>query len=409
MSMHAKAEDAFCGITPLRPARGGSTLDTRRRALTIVEFGVVAAAVTVLVAIVEPSLEAARGKSKDSACLDRLREIGAATANYSTADPDGHALPIHPAQFMQSTETVAFIGPYEWGGKSGVGRDGFVPAYAGTPLGSKYGTAAGFGPARRPLNGFLYPKGFEDHGSLVFPNDGQIDEAGASADTQLRLDKFRCPADDGPPRAAHCPEWVNEPGQSSFDHFGTSYAANVFMIKAFGDSPMMSNSPYLRPLAGVPNPARTLAYEENIGRWAWAARRDQYECEWIGMGVDPGPTKAIRGWHGKNWTYHRAFMDTHVERQKIYVDGTEDRDGYAQHYWAEELPEYPPFPDCTQCAPMDANCPGGPGSFDYYRCIIVRGSGWQKDTLPAPFICTGVGTSSELGRASYEDCVQPAP
>lgn len=379
--------------------------NTRPCAFTLLELVAASTAIALLTAGIAPSLEAARQKSKQSACLNRLRGIGAATVTYSAGDPNGHAIPVHTAQFLQDSLNPSFIGAYEWGGKSGIGRNTFVDAYTGTPHGSKYGTAAGFGPARRPLNAILYPEGFPDHGSALFPDDGMFDEAGALADTQLRLDRFRCPADNGPPRGAHCPDWLANKKRSSFDHFGTSYASNMFMVSATGGH-WLSNSPYLRPVAGVPNPARTLSYEENIGRWAWAARRQIEDCIYVtGEGVDPGPTKAVRGWHGKNWMFNRSFVDAHAERQPVIFDGTQDREDYAIHYRNEVLSSYPPLSDCSQCQPLDKECPGADGSFEMYRCVIVRGPGWQKDTLPAPFICTGIQHTGP-GRANFEDCVQ---
>ena len=45
-----------------------------------------------------------------------------------------------------------------------------------------------------------------------------------------------------------------------------------------------------------------------------------------------------------------------------------------------------------------------PGSFERYQCIIVRGTGWQKDTLPATPICTGLQHDG-IGRPSDEGCV----
>ena len=148
---------------------------------------------------------------------------------------------------------------------------------------------------------------------------------------------------------------------------------------------MRSNSPYMRPVTRVPTPSRTLYYEENIGRWAWSARREIDDCTWIGPGVDPGPTKTIRGWHTKDWTYNRAFVDAHAETQKIYNEGTEDAEGYATHYRNERV-----FEDSDE---QEAN-----------RCIIVRGNGWAKDTMPDTPVMTALVTVLG-GRPSYEDCV----
>jgi hypothetical protein len=211
----------------------------------------------------------------------------------------------------------------------------------------------------------------------------------------LELDLFKCPGDDGPPRGAHCQDWLDHSERSSYDHFGNSYAANVFMISSQGGGLMYSNSPYLRPTTRVPTPARTLYYEENIGRWAWSCKAEiGGDCSFVGPGVDPGPTKALRGWHGRDWTFNRAFVDAHAESQKIYLEGTENSEGFARHYHNERLSSYP------------KDLGGEPGSFDGFQCIIVRGEGWAKDTMPADLLPTGLQWGGG-GRPSYESCVRP--
>ena len=355
-----------------------------KSAFTLIELLVVIAIIALLISILLPSLEAARRQGKQSACLAHIKNIASSSRVYQADDASGWGIPVHPLQYDQE-ERVTFIGAYEWGGKSGIGRPGFITA--ASFLGSKYGTLAGFGPATRPLNDILYPGGFTNYKT-------QRSRTGASKDTELDLGIFHCPSDDGPPRAAHCPDWVKNSGRSSYDHFGNSYAANIFMIAA-GAGPMFSNSPYLRPTTRVPTPARTLYYEENIGRWAWSCRNEIEGCEFIGPGVDPGPTKAVRGWHGKDWTFNRAFVDAHAETQRIYLEGTEDNLGYAYHYRNERLSAYP-------------NLRGEDADFESLRCIIVRGNGWQKDTLPASLLETGL-IAPGGGRPSYEGCVFSQP
>jgi hypothetical protein len=93
--------------------------------------------------------------------------------------------------------------------------------------------------------------------------------------------------------------------------------------------------------------------------------------------------------------FNRAFVDSHVEYQKVYREGTEDRDGYALHYRNEILDSYPRWDEES-------------GDFNVYRCVLVRGDGWQKDTLPAQPLVTNLlwpGT----GRPSYERCVSQDP
>lgn len=364
-----------------------STPQPLRGGFSLIDVVLVFTVLGLLFGAVAPSLQAARGRSKNAVCLDRLRAIGVASGVYAEWNPNNLGIPVHPLQFCQcpgqpcntSCTNGIYIGAYEWGGKSGVGRDDFLTGSSGNLLNSRYGSRSGFGPSTRPLNRVLYPGGFRDASSSGF-----FDRVLAEKDTKLDLPAYRCPADNGPPRGGHCADWVAHPELSSYDYFGTSYAANVFMISNVGGGYMRTNSPYLRPLSRIPNPARTINFEENIGRWAWACRRDP--CDFID-GVDPGPTKAVRGWHGKNWTYNRVFGDAHAESQAVYIEGSEDPEDYARHYRVELV-----YPD-------------DPAQQDQFQCIIVRGDGWQKDTLPDEPITTQLWYGSS-GRASYEGCVE---
>ena len=143
-----------------------------------------------------------------------------------------------------------------------------------------------------------------------------------------------------------------------------------------------------RPISRVPTPARTLYFEENIGRWAAFCKNEPKDCAEImnDEGVDPGPTKAVAGWHGKDWTFQRAFVDGHAESQRLIIEGTEDSQGYFEHYRPEIV-----FPDDEEKQRR-------------YTCIIVRGPGWQKDTLPAEEIYTGLEWDGS-SRYSFDNCV----
>jgi len=313
--------------------------------------------------------------------MAQVKNIATSSRVYESGDPSGWGIPVHPYQYYQDPTDPTYVGAYEWGGKSGIGRDTFLTGTPGDPINSKYGTKAGFGPCTRPMNEILYQGGFKDN---LLPTE---DEEGMLLDTTLDLGLYRCPADDGPPRGGHCWDWVEEADTSSYDWFGNSYAANLFMTAWVSGGYMYSNSPYLRPTTRVPTPARTIYYEENIGRWAWAAKTDP--CDFL-EGIDIGPTKTIRGWHGDDWTYNRSFVDAHAEYQPVIERETKNLLGFYEHYRIERIEHIPEGATWTQ-----------------FRCIIVRGDGWSKDTLPAPRIRTQLWQPAGEFRPSYEDCVSP--
>ena len=75
------------------------------------------------------------------------------------------------------------------------------------------------------------------------------------------------------------------------------------------------------------------------------------------------------------------------------MEGTKDADGYALHYKIEALSNYPAYsPNCGR-GKKDSGVAFNSGQADLarvYSCVIIRGPGWQKDTLPAPLIETGI-------------------
>ena len=163
-----------------------------RRGFTLIELLVVVAIISLLVSILLPSLQRAREAAKRSACLSSCKNIATTSRVYESGDPQGWGIPVHPGQYTQDPDEPTYIGAYEWGGKSGIGRPGFLGG-GNDPLKSKYGTKAGYGPATRPMNVLLYKGGFPDwktldneqgmmqEDTMVFKADG-IDRYGNDID-----------------------------------------------------------------------------------------------------------------------------------------------------------------------------------------------------------------------------------
>ncbi|MBI3835350.1 MAG: hypothetical protein HY287_13565 [Planctomycetes bacterium] len=331
----------------------------------LVEMIVTVSAIALLAVWFAPAAANIRNDSKDAKCRANLAKIGFANAIYSSQDAGDAALPVHRLQFQQDPGQPSFIGAYEWGGKSGIGGRNETPA---TLYDSNWGTKRGFGPATRPLNKLIYGNVFFDHGQ---------DHAGWLADTQLDLPVNECPADTGY-TGVHFPGF-RDSGLTSYDHFGTSYTANIFWISAGGGgSPMYSNSPYLHHMSEMKSPASTIAYQENNGRFGWAASPERPECQGVVGGN--GIAGTVMGWHGQRWTFNTVFLDGHTDA--IYMRG----------YSNPRLSSYP-------------SLGGDAGTFDEDMCIIIRGIGWQKDTLPSDLVNTGL-IAPGGGRSSYESGIQ---
>jgi hypothetical protein len=335
------------------------------RGVTLVETAALMAMACVVFLCLIPALGAVEQFGASGECLANLGRIAHANTIYTVTEPSDPALPVHRLQTQQIRNQPTFIGAYEWGGKSGRGRNSFVPEYAGQTLGSKYGTAAGFGPPTRPLNKILFDREFPEY--YDWQKRQVTSVPGAESDTELDLPVLRCPTDSGY-AGVHFRSFEND-GLTSYDHFGTSYTANMLMISTGGE--MLSNSPYLHRVSELLAPSSTLAFLENSGRFAWSAGPTPEGCQFTGYIAGQA-----RGWHGQDWTFNASFVDAHAE--SIYM-----RSYYNPQIYLDQ----------------------SSGSYSEYRCIIIRGDNWQMDTLPVPFTPTGL-TNPYGGRASWEGDIE---
>ena len=124
---------------------------------TLIELLVVIAIIALLIAILLPSLEAARRQAKMSACLSHIKNIASSSRVYEADDPQGWGIPVHPAQYKQNASNPTFIGA-----TNGAERAGSAARASPTTVGSSEASMARSRASDRPraMNRILYPGGF---------------------------------------------------------------------------------------------------------------------------------------------------------------------------------------------------------------------------------------------------------
>ncbi|MCP4591786.1 MAG: type II secretion system protein, partial [bacterium] len=197
------------------------------RAFTLIETVVAGTLLVSFLALLAPSLRAARNADNLADCLANLRTIGQASLTYAAEDPNELIIPVPNIEVLPVAS-----GDLEWGGKSGIGQ-GYNP---NNPASSIFGTAAYRGPAHRPLNPYLYKQEFVDYNPVDGSPDPGVGNINYIKDTQLDLSIYRCPGDTGyagggflyasTADTSRNETAFRDEGLTAYDHYGTSYSAN---------------------------------------------------------------------------------------------------------------------------------------------------------------------------------------
>ncbi|MCP4591785.1 MAG: hypothetical protein GY842_13680, partial [bacterium] len=352
------------------PSRGGGKTPPSTRAFTLIETVVAGTLLVGVLALLAPSLRAARNADNLAGCLANLRTIGQASLTYAAEDPDELMIPVPNIEVLPAAS-----GDLEWGGRSGTGQR-HKPS---DPASSIFGTGSYRGPAHRPLNPYLYKREFVDYNpadGLPDPGPGNINYIN---DTQLDLSIYRCPGDTGYAGggfmyASTANTSRNEAvfayeGLTAYDHYGTSYSASVFwIVGGLSGQQVRSRSTYLMPLSRIPAPAHTIAYQEACSRflWLWGSWADT-QCYYSGR--CNGSFNTVPGWHGMDFRFNVTFADGHSATVKMQ--------------------------GCTRPTPNlgEMNYPLNEYSsiltlYEWNECMTIRGPEWRLDTLPAAPVLT---------------------
>ena len=296
-----------------------------------------------------------------------VRGLAQAGLTYAADDPNENMIPIGEKDAGSSTARFA---AYAFGGKGGRGYLGQT-----NYNNSEWGGNQRMNAAKRPLNGVIYKGGLPGAATVSGGGGWGGAQQDWSRDANLDLGLYHCPADKKFP-GFHFAGW-RDSKLSSYDYFGTSYAANtMFVYDPAAPAFLFTNAIYNRPLSRVPTPANTVAYWENSARFASKAddesMEDQVEEDCVDRKTEAQGYIA-RGWHGEPWHFNVAMGDGHASWVKIR--------GFARATG---------IPTLLDCGNENARC----------ICVIIRGNGWQLDTLPAPFVKTAkTGSSSGGGRS----------
>lgn len=316
---------------------------------TLIELLVVIAIIALLIAMLMPSLGAAREQAKKAKCLSNLKQIAAGTQAYAM-DERGLVIPIH--QSMISDQRDGFSTAGSDGGRW-LWRTAMWFAFGGRSTTEKFQTNGSAGPifdddspfaARtRPLNRYLYTGD-----GLRAPRSGGKP---LPTGTAYNMPIFRCPSDAGyPPTEFVDDSPLDNAGRLCYDTLGSSYRASLnTLILANGPryQGAFSMGPWGQKLSALPNPSRLVLIGEPlffnvIGVDDFAV----YEG-------DNKLTILLKGWH-------RTLRFSNL----AYADGSAR---WTRGNGAEPMP-----PDLV------APTLGGD------HLYTSRGDHWQLDVYPAP-------------------------
>lgn len=320
----------------------------RRGGFTLIELLVVVAIIATLIAILLPSLAAAREQARVSMCLSNLRQVVLASATYvSENNKSGSIIFCFPYGFPAKVGTTpaVFSECISIGAIPDVTNSDFLAAGAGGLLSSFSLTQCDvsmYTPKERPLNGYIFP-------DVSFDDNKRVGSAAARTTSPMVLPAvFKCPSDTTcvlPDYGANNPPIDSDTPFPCWKYWGTSYTSNWYWPYYYEQAPPGNQPPYstsglqaILILGGSVSSPKC----ESLGRVIMAPKSGRFSSEFIlfeeealdyalGNAYPRGYTgsgtvseKSIMGWHKKQDQHVAGFMDGSARYRKFdarYVDG----------------------------------------------------------------------------------------
>ncbi len=295
----------------------------RLSAFTLIELLVVIAIIALLIAILLPTLTAARQEGIRMKCMSNLKTIGQAGGNYGSSDTRGI---VHPQATVGRCNWIG-LGGWDWGGQDG--EDLYF---------NNQGAPIYFGAVRRPFN---------------------IAAAGTALTPQSLFPEYRCPTDSGEVQSDN---WEPSSGitsnpdlwkESIFRATGNSYLGDYPNQEEGNDAAQSGLVRYrfgtfMRPASSIPDASQTLLfYESRLMQAVYSTR----EVADLGYGTTPID---VPGWHQRVGEFNTVMADGHGEKLKIL-----QRDTMFDLVASFPIQDYP------------------------YQANMLRGPGWRYDCMPS--------------------------
>lgn len=271
-----------------------------RRAFTLIELLVILSILALVVALLIPSISAARSEGLRVKCIYNLKSLGRYAQANGLADPSG----ILHAQSESGRAAWLGLGAWDFGGSDG--RCGaYSSGWSASPL--------NLGVATRPFN---------------------IAAAGASLSTASTFPEYQCPADIGAARVGptnYVPEIAGETAddpnaarpvfESMYAAVGTSYQGDFISFRgATADGGPVAKRPgaFLLPSSRMQQPTQLLLFYE--ARFAQAMLSTQEAVD--AGGAFGGVPLDIPGWHGKLGEFNVAAADGSARKVTLMSHGS---------------------------------------------------------------------------------------